>query len=190
MTDVNQDWRELLSDPPKPRTFAELMRMIILMAVEDSETAEADYSPAVKHLSARAEFKDRVGYDIYEQALEFLDAPIFHMDTEGVVTTITQGEVLNQVEPRAALWVIPAELKMLRETLCLAQSGMRVAFDVSAGMRKGVQADEEIVKAFEAQLKHLARIDDLIAEIDRHRPLGPDGKHGDQHTPTCGCDTV
>lgn len=34
-------------------------------------------------------------------------------------------------------------------------------------------------------------IGDLIRLLDVHRPLGPDGKHGDRHTPTCGCvDTV
>ena len=27
----------------------------------------------------------------------------------------------------------------------------------------------------------------LIAVLDLHRPLGDDGKHGDLHTPTCGC---
>ena len=28
----------------------------------------------------------------------------------------------------------------------------------------------------------------LIRWIDHHRPLGPDGTHGDLHTPTCGCE--
>jgi hypothetical protein len=28
----------------------------------------------------------------------------------------------------------------------------------------------------------------LIKMIDRHRPLGANGKHGDLHTPTCGCE--
>ena len=28
----------------------------------------------------------------------------------------------------------------------------------------------------------------LIAILDRHRPLGSDGKHGDLHTATCGCE--
>jgi hypothetical protein len=30
-------------------------------------------------------------------------------------------------------------------------------------------------------------VDVLVAMIDVHRPLGPEGKHGDQHTVTCGC---
>lgn len=28
----------------------------------------------------------------------------------------------------------------------------------------------------------------LIDVLDLHRPLGASGKHGDLHTPTCGCD--
>lgn len=28
----------------------------------------------------------------------------------------------------------------------------------------------------------------LIALLDLHRPIGPDGKHGKRHTPTCGCE--
>lgn len=31
-------------------------------------------------------------------------------------------------------------------------------------------------------------VDVLINMIDRHRPVGSDGKHGDLHTPTCGCE--
>lgn len=31
-------------------------------------------------------------------------------------------------------------------------------------------------------------LDDLSADVARQRPTGPDGKHGDRHTPTCGCD--
>ena len=57
-------------------------------------------------------------------------------------------------------------LKMLRETLCAVQTG-------AAGNRRQ---------------EHSERIGRLIAEIDRQRPLGPDGKHGDLHTPTCGCE--
>lgn len=31
-------------------------------------------------------------------------------------------------------------------------------------------------------------VDLLIRRIDQHRPVGPDGKHGNLHTPTCGCE--
>lgn len=58
--------------------------------------------------------------------------------------------------------------KMLRETLCLAQAA--------------------IIAVSQAPQHHLDSLQRLIAECDRHRPLGPDGKHGNRHTPTCGCD--
>lgn len=31
-------------------------------------------------------------------------------------------------------------------------------------------------------------IQDLINVLREHRPIASDGKHGDLHTPTCGCD--
>lgn len=66
----------------------------------------------------------------------------------------------------------PADtLKTIRETLCLAQSAINhlPAYDD----RKSV---------------HVARLGRLIDDIDRQRPLGPDGGHGERHTPTCGCE--
>lgn len=57
-------------------------------------------------------------------------------------------------------------LKMLRESLCAVQNG-------ASGNRR-----EE----------HSERIGRFIAEIDRQRPLGSNGKHGDHHTATCGCE--
>lgn len=62
----------------------------------------------------------------------------------------------------AALHVHDEHLKSLREALC------RVSVGASA--------------------THVRRISEVIDEIDRHRPLGSDGKHGDRHTDTCGCD--
>lgn len=59
-------------------------------------------------------------------------------------------------------------LKMIRESLCLAQ--------VTIGHTGLPRADE-----------HVLRLERLINDIDRQRPLGTDGKHGDRHTPTCGC---
>lgn len=59
--------------------------------------------------------------------------------------------------------------KMLRETLCIAQVWIGRSNDPR---REG----------------HIRRIQRLINECDRHRPTGPDGKHGDRHTATCGCD--
>lgn len=71
----------------------------------------------------------------------------------------------------ALLEVPDSELKMLRETLCESQMGL--------AHRPGSN---------ERYANHLLRINHLIGEIDKHRPLGPDGKHGNRHTPTCGCE--
>lgn len=70
-------------------------------------------------------------------------------------------------------YTVPDDPKMLRETLCLAQ--------VTVQRHDGM----DVLNAH-----HIARIGRLIAECDRHRPLGPNGKHGDRHTATCGCEDV
>lgn len=67
-------------------------------------------------------------------------------------------------------------LKMLRETLCRAQAA--------------IHAENEKYAPWETDPGDLARFQRLIDEIDRQRPLGQDGEHGDRHTPTCGCDDV
>lgn len=152
MVRAADNWRDLLSDPPQPRNFAEMMKMIILMAAEDSRTQDGP--------SARDEFQERVGYDIYEETLEFLEAPLF-----AAPTSPTNGDALAGVEERTALWVVPADLKLLRELLCAIQAGVWHDNDTSRAQMQG-----------------------LIDEIDRHRPLGPDGKHGDRHTASCGCE--
>lgn len=61
-------------------------------------------------------------------------------------------------------------LKMLRETLCVAETRI---------VNSPLDADR--------RPSHVARIGRLIRNIDEQRPLGSDGKHGDRHTPTCGC---
>ena len=66
-------------------------------------------------------------------------------------------------------YLVPDGPKMLRETLCVAQTCVALS---------GRPRDEG----------HLDRLQRLIDECDRHRPLGPDGTHGDRHTPTCGCE--
>lgn len=71
----------------------------------------------------------------------------------------------------ALLDVPDRDLKMLRETLCEAQIGL--------AHRPGNNA---------RYWNHVQRINHLIAQIDIFRPLGPDGKHGDRHTPFCGCE--
>lgn len=63
--------------------------------------------------------------------------------------------------------------KMLRETLCVAQTYVGLSDD----SRKG---------------EHIARLQRLIDECDRHRPLGRNGKHGRRQrcTATCGCEEL
>lgn len=61
--------------------------------------------------------------------------------------------------------------KMLRETLCIAQA--RIG---NSGL------DQHRARS------DIARLQRLIDECDRHRPIGSDGKHGDRHTATCGCE--
>jgi hypothetical protein len=60
-------------------------------------------------------------------------------------------------------------IKGLREILCLAQ-------------HVGNQTDGINHSLYNR------RIQEIIDELDKHRPLGPDGKHGNLlHTATCGC---
>lgn len=78
-------------------------------------------------------------------------------------------EALDQPAPVDAL-PLPDGPKMLRETLCVAQSTILAGrFDVGR------------------QPEHVARLQVLIDALDVMRPLGPDGKHSDRHTPSCGC---
>lgn len=66
-------------------------------------------------------------------------------------------------------------LKMLRETLCVAQTVINYhTFDHAVDDNR--------------KPEHIARLQRLIDDIDRQRPLGPDGTHGDRHTETCGCE--
>ena len=66
---------------------------------------------------------------------------------------------------------IPDGPKMLRETLCVAQTRIGNS-DLDHSHR----------------WEHIDRLQRLIDACDVHRPLGQDGKHGDLHTATCGCE--
>ena len=67
----------------------------------------------------------------------------------------------------AYLQVDSGDLKMLREALCAAEGYLLRSAQYSS------------------QGRHIST---LIYEIDNHRPLGPNGKHGTLHTRTCGCE--
>ena len=69
-------------------------------------------------------------------------------------------------------YTVPDDPKMLRETLCVAQGLVLRAPD--DGRKR----------------EHGDRLQRLINECDRHRSIGTDGKHGDRHTITCGCDDM
>lgn len=68
-------------------------------------------------------------------------------------------------------------LKMTREALCLAQTRL-------GGCRCGIEVAAEQDRRASEVLQR------LINSVDLQRPLGPDGKHGERHTATCGCPDV
>lgn len=80
-----------------------------------------------------------------------------------------QEQTEKETEPIAYLAIPAKDLKMLREVLCRLQ----------------INAVWEILINPSIARNHLQKV---IHEIDRHRPLGSDGKHGNLHTDTCGCE--
>lgn len=76
-----------------------------------------------------------------------------------------------------AKYEICAKPKTLREALCLAQGALS---------QFTVYSNDDLNQVMRARevLEH------LIDECDRKRPLGPDGKHDDRHTPECGCEVA
>ncbi len=72
---------------------------------------------------------------------------------------------------KADLLVDADRLKMLREYLCSSQWYLMQ------------MAEGENSRKYRGDT-----IQQLIDEIDRHRPLAPNGKHGNLHTATCGCE--
>ena len=71
-------------------------------------------------------------------------------------------------EARTWTYTVPVSPKSMREAMCVATTSLGRAGEVM----------DPFVKSMET----------LIRECDRHRPRGADGKHGDLHTPTCGCE--
>lgn len=73
-------------------------------------------------------------------------------------------------------YVIPVTPKMLKETLCVVEHAMRELERQRPDYNAGGTIDT-----------HLARIRLLLDECSRKRPTRTDGKHGNLHTPECGC---
>ena len=67
-------------------------------------------------------------------------------------------------------------LKMLRETLVNAARGLTWMKENSDNLALCEELEQDRERIFR-----------MIADIDRQRPLGWDGKHRNQHTATCGC---
>lgn len=125
--------------------------------------------------------------------IRYPDVPVDQWETAACIRTHDDGPgtermihdsgdgwrwmLLDGFTPEAPLIVPAADLKALREALCVAQTAM--------GYMLTDPDDTEETARLIAQRE---RIEQIIAEIDRNRPLGPDGKHGNLHTPTCGCD--
>jgi hypothetical protein len=65
-------------------------------------------------------------------------------------------------------------LKSVRESLCVAQTAIGWADHMAESTRRA----------------HIDKIGELIADIDRQRPLASNGKHDNLHTRTCGCEDV
>lgn len=74
------------------------------------------------------------------------------------------------------MYIVPISPKMLKETLCVVQSAMHALEREHPGYNAGGTTES-----------HLARIQLLINECDRMRPIGRDGNHGNLHTRNCGC---
>lgn len=73
-------------------------------------------------------------------------------------------------------FVIPVSPKSLKETMCVVEHALNELERQHPGYDAGGTIES-----------HRIKIREVIAECDRKRPTGPDGKHGNRHTPECGC---
>lgn len=96
--------------------------------------------------------------------------PVKHWHQE-LTTEENIGHTTSKHEIPTFDYHVPDGPKMLRETLCAAQSAL-------------IQSSVH----YHRQDEHVALLQRLIDECDRKRPLYPNGKHGDLHTAECGCE--
>jgi hypothetical protein len=73
-------------------------------------------------------------------------------------------------------YIVPISPKVLRETLGVVGAALTVLEEQHPRFNAGGSI-----------ATHRERLALLDAEAHRMRPTGPDGKHGDRHTPECGC---
>lgn len=95
----------------------------------------------------------------------YLSHPVLGPNSDEVVELATAVAEVDIRDPKG-----------LREALCAAQAALseRAAHDI----------DRDAVPRW------MARLDEVARQVDAHRPLGSDGKHGEMHTPACGCELV
>lgn len=87
------------------------------------------------------------------------------------------GSSPHYLKSKLHSYVVPVTPKSLKETLCVIE----LSLSELDRLKPGYNAGGTIAT-------HLAKVRELMAECDRKRPTGPDGKHGDLHTTECGCD--
>lgn len=107
----------------------------------------------------RAAFELKAERDLARTQLEAAQAELEALKTAGGLPTLK--DLLDAV----------GGPKMLRETVCIAQT------DIARSGRYSLE-----------ERSHINRLGRLANILDRCRPLDLDGRHGDLHTPLCGCE--
>lgn len=82
-----------------------------------------------------------------------------------------------------ALSDLPAAVEMRAESTIQTIDSLKTVREALSAAQTAVQHTDSSLAATHARV-----LQRLIDNIDRQRPLGPDGKHGDRHTKACGCD--
>jgi predicted unusual protein kinase regulating ubiquinone biosynthesis (AarF/ABC1/UbiB family) len=89
---------------------------------------------------------------------------------------------------RKAIWYLTREIQRVAnfaaENLTTKLNGIEQQYFVGVNPDK-VKYRHSVICPCGVMSQESSSIPDAC---DAHRPLGPDGKHGDRHTKTCGCD--
>ena len=143
------------------------MQITIKPETPEDEAAVRSWTSEGTPLSS---IKDPVQREVMRAARQWVDASL---PAPGPGSVLLWGYQADS-DPEPWPWGDEGYMcpKMVRETLCVAQAAVGRSPEVDA-----------------RRVEHVERISRLINLCDRHRPLGPDGKHGTrQCTPTCGCE--
>lgn len=105
------------------------------------------------------------------ERLETSIAAVVHENNElRVENTRLRASV---AQPQTTTLHTDDHLKTVREALCVAQSAIGNFPNRPTNWPQ-----------------HIPHLQHLIDDIDRQRPIGSNGKHGNLHTPTCQCEDV